>query len=112
MLLVCTLAVTALSLASIAMIRSTQQQIQWLDAQRASTRGRATADGLYQRALATLRNNPESAGTVLDPAVAIPGARAELIRVSAESTRIQVFLYEGATVPAINTVVEPAKLND
>jgi type II secretory pathway component PulK len=57
MLLVCTLAVTVLSMASIAIIRSSQHQIRLVDAQRSTVQGRATADGLYQRAIAVLRDS-------------------------------------------------------
>ncbi|MEM1070586.1 MAG: hypothetical protein AAGI63_16910 [Planctomycetota bacterium] len=112
MLLVCTLAVTVLSMASIAMIRSGQHQIRLVEAQRVGTQSRMTAEGLYQRALATLRHNPNAQGSVFDPAIPTAGVRAELIRISDDATQIQIFLYDGSTIPAINRVIDPAALND
>lgn len=112
MLLVCTLALTTLSMASIALIRSTQQQIRLVDAQRSTARGRQMADGLYQRAIATLRNDPTAQGIILDPTITTPGARAQLVRLTAETTQIQVFLFQDAVVPAISRVVEPDNLSN
>ena len=110
MLLVCTLAVTVLSVASLAIIRSSQQRVRLAEAQRFSTRGQTAADGLYQRALATLRSDPNANETIQDPGNGISGARATLERLSNNATRIEVFLYPSSTIPVIRTVIDPSAI--
>jgi hypothetical protein len=98
-------------MASIAILRSSQHQLRLADAQRSSTQGKAIADGLYHRAIATLRDNPKAQGTILDPEIKTPGPRAELRRISKDATLIQVFLYQKSTVPAISTTIDPEVLS-
>lgn len=112
MLLVCTLAVTVLSVASLAIIRSSQQRVRLAEAQRFSTRGQTVADGLYQRALATLRSDPNANETIQDPGNGISGARAKLERLSNNATRIELFLYPNSSIPVISTVIDPGAITE
>ena len=104
-LLVCTLAATVLSMAAIAIIRSSQRNIALVDSLRISSQGRCVAEGLFQRSIALLRLDPKTTGTVLDPAVGMPGARCDLRKLSPTTTQIQVFLYAGSITPAKDVVV-------
>lgn len=109
-LLVCTLAAAVLSMAAIAILRSSQRNIARVDSLRSSTQGRSVSQGLFQRSVAVLRTNPAASGLVTDPGVVLPGARSQLTRLSPSATRIQVYLYAGASMPAIDTVVDPSVL--
>lgn len=109
-LLVCTLAAAVLSMAAIAIIRSSQRSMGRVDSLRASCQGRCVAEGLYQRAVAILRVNPNTTGTIVDPGAPLLGARCELRQLSANATRIQVFLYAGSATPAKDTVVDPTTI--
>ena len=109
-ILVCTLAAAVLSLAAIAILRSSRHQIARTDAQRSSVHGHQVSDGLVQRCVAILRANPAATGRVTDPDTPMPDAFAELIQLSPTATQIRVFLYSGATTPAFDRIVDPATL--
>jgi type II secretory pathway component PulK len=109
-LLVCTLAAAVLSMAAIAILRSSQRSIARVDSLRGSCHGRCVAEGLFQRAVAILRTNPNTTGTIVDPNTGMPGARCELRQVSVNATLIRVFLYVGSTTPAKNSVVDPTTI--
>lgn len=108
-LLLCTLAAAVLSMGGIAILRSTQRSIVRVESQQSARQGRAITEGLYQRSVAMLRQNPATIGTITDPA----GSRtayAELQMLSPSATRIRVFLYAGSSVPAKDSVVDPTTL--
>ena len=65
-LLICTLAATVLSMAAIAILRSTQRNIARVDALAASASGRCVSEGLLQRSIALLRQNPNTQGVITD----------------------------------------------
>lgn len=109
-LLVCTLAAAILSMAAIAILRSSQRNIARVDALETSSRGRFVSEGLYQRSIALLRLNPNTTGTIVDPGNGMPEARCELRQLSPSATQIQVFLYAASTVPAKDVVVDPTTL--
>ncbi len=109
-LLVCTLAAVVISLAAVTMLRSSRRSIARIDAIQASDGGRHVADGLLQRSIALLRENPATAGTIVDPDGPNPDAFCQLTTLTATATQIQVFLYAGAAVPAIDMVVDPTAL--
>ena len=109
-LLVCTLAAAVLSMAAIAIVRSSQRSIARVDALRTTAQGRCVAEGLFQRSVGILRTDPNTTGTIVDPANGMPDARCELRRLSPTATQIQVFLYAGATIPAKDVVIDPTAL--
>ena len=109
-LLVCTLAAAVLSLAAIAILRSSRHHITRTDASRTSIQGHHVTDGLVQRSIAILRADPNAAGTFVDPNVPIANAYSELTQLSPTATRIQVYLYAGSTTPAFDQVVDPSTL--
>ena len=104
-LLVCTLAATVLSMAAIAIIRSSKRNIARVDAVRTTAQGRCVADGLFQRSIAMLRIDPNTTGSFSDAGNGMPDARVDLRQLSANQTQIQVFLYAASTVPAKDVVV-------
>jgi len=110
-LLLTTLAATVLSLGSIAILRSSQRKIAQVDAIRHSMQSRCAAAGLFQRSIAILRTDINRTGTVTDPAIGDPNIRAELLSVAKDSTRVVVYLYDGATVPTIDITLDHADLN-
>ncbi|MGB0595597.1 MAG: hypothetical protein ACPGLY_02715 [Rubripirellula sp.] len=101
-----------LSVASLAIILSSQPRVRLAEAQRFSTRGQAVADELYQRALATLRSDPNANETIQDPGNGISGARAKLERLSNNATRIELFLYPNSSIPVISTVIDPGAITE
>lgn len=109
-LLLCTLAIAVISLASIAILRSNLRGIARVDALRNSRQSRQLADGWVQRSAAMLRLNPSFAGSLPLPGSAPAGTRVELTPLSPTATRIQIFLYDQATVPARDLVVNPIVL--
>ncbi len=109
-LLLCTLAIAVISMASIAVLRSSQRGIARVDGVRNARQGEQIADGLVQRATAMLRLNPAFAGTLPLPRSAPSGTRVELTSLSPTATRIQIFLYDRATIPARDLVVDPIAL--
>ena len=110
-LLVCTLAAAVLSMAAIAIIRSSQRSIARVDALRTSGQGRCVADGLLQRSIAILRANPNTTGTISDPSNGTPDARSQLRQLSPTETQVQVFLYATSTTPAKDVVIRTDLLN-
>jgi type II secretory pathway component PulK len=109
-LLVCTLAAAVLSMAAIAILRSSKRAIERVDAVQVSSASRAVSEGLLQRSIAILRVNPNATGSVTDPNNGMSSARAELRQLSPTATQVQVFLYPGSTVPAEDIVVDPTAL--
>lgn len=109
-LLVCTLAAAVVSMAAIAIVRSGRQSVARIEALRVSSSSRHVAEGLTQRAVSLLRADPNRSGDVVDPNAPLPAARCRLVRLSPKATQIQVFLYAGSTIPAIDLVVDPTKL--
>ena len=93
-LLVCTLAVTVLSVASLAIIGGSQQRVRSAETQRFRIRDQKAGDGFYQRALATLRFGPNANETIQDAGNGISGARVLLERHSNNATRIEFFVSE------------------
>jgi len=110
-LLVCTLAITVISIASVAILRSTQRGITRVDAQRSTVQARLVADGLVQRAIAAIRLNPAARGTLPLPKLPLAEPRVELTPLSATATRIEVYLYNNAGVAARDVVVDPVALS-
>jgi hypothetical protein len=109
-LLLCTLAIAVISLASVAVLRSNLRGIARIDALRNARQSRQLADGWVQRSTAMLRLNPNFSGALPLPGSAPAGTRVELTMLSPNATRIQVFLYSGSTSPAREVVVDPATL--
>jgi hypothetical protein len=109
-LLLCTLAIAVVSLASIAVLRSNLRGIARVDALRNGRQARQLADGWVQRSTAMLRLNPTFAGSLPLPGTAPAGTRVQLTPLSPNATRIQVFLYSRATTPARDLVVDPTAL--
>lgn len=109
-LLVCTLAATVLSMAAIAIIRSSQRNIARVDALRTTGQGRCVVEGLFQRSIAILRTDPNTTGTIADPNNGMANARCDLRQLSPTATQIQIFLYAGATTPAKSVVIDPTTL--
>lgn len=109
-LLVCTLAAAVLSMAAIAILRSSKRGIERIDAVQVSSTSRAVSEGLLQRSIAILRVNPNTIGTITDANNGMQSARSELRQISPTATQIQVFLYPGSTVPAQDVVVDPTTL--
>ena len=109
-ILVCTLAAAVLSLAAIAILRSSRHQIARTGAQRSSVQGHQVSDGLVQRCVAILRANPSAVGRVTDSGAAMPDAFAELIQLSPTATQIRIYMYAGATTPAFDRIVDPNTL--
>jgi hypothetical protein len=109
-LLVCTLAAAVLSMAAIAIIRSSQRNIARVDALRTTGEGRFVVEGLFQRSIAVLRSDPNSTGPIVDPANGMPGATCVLRQLSPTATQVQIFLYTGATTPAKDVVLDPTAL--
>lgn len=109
-LLVCTLAAAVLSMASIAILRSSQRSIARVDALQNSSQGRCVTEGLFQRSVAILRTSPNTSGTIVDPSSSMPNARCELRQLSPTATQIQIFLYASSTIPAKDVVVDPTAL--
>lgn len=109
-LVVCTLAAAALSMAAIAIVRSGQHSIARVRARQSSDSGRHVAEGLTQRAISLLRNDPATSGTVIDPGSPIAGAWCELTTLSPTATQIRVYLYTGSSIPATDIVVDPTAL--
>ena len=109
-LLVCTLAAFALSIASIAILRSSRRHIARVDALRSAAVGRCVSEGLVQRSIASLRVNPALTGTLIDPKSPLRGARCELRQLTASSAQIQVYLYPTSSVPAKVLIVNHADL--
>jgi hypothetical protein len=110
-LLICTLAIAVISLASVAIVRSNQRGIANIDGIRASRQARHNADGLIQRSIATIRVAPTTVGTLPLPTMFPPDARVELTRLSPSATQIHVFLYDPSTIPARALVVDPSALS-
>ena len=110
-LLVCTLAAVVVSMAAIAIVRSGRQSIARIEALRVNASSRHVAEGLTQRAIALLRADPNRSGDVIDANAPLPAARCRLVRLSPRATQIQVFLYAGATIPAVDVVVDPTRLS-
>ena len=110
-LLVCTLAAVVLSMASIAILRSTHRSIARIDALQSSVRGRCISQGLYQRSIAILRQDANFEGQVVDPVVGSDSGYSRITRLAPDATRIEVFLYAGATAAAVDTVLDPQTLN-
>lgn len=106
-LLLCTLAIAVISMASVAILRSTHRNVARVEGIRLSRQAHCESDGLLQRAYAMLRVDPAFSGTVTDPARRVAEARADVQRLSANATRIRVFLYAAAAVPAREAVVDP-----
>ncbi len=109
-ILLCTLAAAILSLAAIAIVRSSRHHIAHTHAHRSSVDGHHISDGLAQRCVAILRADPNATGRVTDPNITLPDAYAELNLLSPTMTQIRVFLYAGSTIPALDTIVDPATL--
>jgi len=109
-LLLCTLAIAVLSMASIAILRSNQRGIATVDGIRTSRQARYAADGMVQRAIAAIRLNPTISGQLPLSKSAPPGARVELSPTSGTATQIQVFLYARAATPARTLTVDPTSL--
>lgn len=109
-LLVCTLAAAVVSMAAIAIVRSGRHSVARVEALRVSASSHHVAEGLTQRAIAILRDDPNRNGDVVDPNAPLPAARCRLLRLSPTATQIQVFLYAGSTIPAIDLVVDPTRL--
>lgn len=109
-LLVATLAAAVLSMAGIAIIRSSQRSIARVDALRTTTQGRCVAEGLVQRAIATLRIDPNRTGAITDPSSLLPNANCQLRQLSPTATQIEVFLYAGSSTPVKDIVVDPTTL--
>ncbi|MDA8746353.1 hypothetical protein N9N28_17155 [Rubripirellula amarantea] len=109
-LLLCTLATVVLSLSAIAILKSHSREIGHTEAMESSVRGRLVAGGLLQRTIAQLRVDPLYSGTVTDRAAGSPDAFAQVTRVSASATRIDVFLYAGSRIPATSKIVDPTTL--
>ena len=107
-LLLCTLAAAVLATAAIAILRSGQRSIARIESIRACDSGRQVADGLVQRAIATLRVDGNASGLLVDPNSPLPDATCRLTPLAANATQIQVFLYAGATTPAVDMVVDPS----
>ncbi|WP_146533928.1 hypothetical protein [Rubripirellula reticaptiva] len=105
-LLICTLAATVLSMATIAIIRSNQRSVARVDANRTAIQGRLFADGLLQRSLAMLRVDPKLSGEIRDKYSKHPEQRIELRPLTSTTTMIQVFLYEGSKIPAVSRIVD------
>jgi len=114
-LLICTLAITVLSMASIAILRANQRGIVNVDGTRASRQARHAADGMVHRAIAAIRLNPTINGPLPLPRSSMPsslasGARVELNAISGTATQIQVYLYDRAATPARDLIVDPTNL--
>ena len=110
MLLLGTLAAFVLSLGSLAIIKSHSRRIAMTNAETASAQSRLTSVGLLQRSVALLQNDPLYQGTVIDRGAAIAEAYAEVSSISPTSTRIDIFLYRRAPVPAATKTVDPTSL--
>ncbi|TWU55801.1 hypothetical protein Poly59_21030 [Rubripirellula reticaptiva] len=104
--MICTLAATVLSMATIAIIRSNQRSVARVDANRTAIQGRLFADGLLQRSLAMLRVDPKLSGEIRDKYSKHPEQRIELRPLTSTTTMIQVFLYEGSKIPAVSRIVD------
>ena len=108
-LLLCTFAAVVLSLAGIAILHSHQRQIARVDALATSTKGRLAADGLLQRAIAQIRNNPTFDGELYyrdvpffdevmkeDPDSPLTKAYCDIDFISDTESLVKVYLYEGS----------------
>lgn len=111
-LLICTLAATVLSMASIAILRSNRREVARVEARRAASQARVVAQGLVQRSIAMLRDDAKLSGVIADKDSPLPDAYVELRPISADATLIQVYLYAGSRIPAVEKIVDPAKLSD
>lgn len=109
-LLVCTLAVAVVGLSSIAILRSSQRHHASVDGIRASRQARYDADGMLQRAVAALRVDPNTSGSLPLGGTVAPSARCELVRLSADAVRINCLMYDNASIPARELVVDPNAL--
>ncbi|MGB7325593.1 MAG: hypothetical protein WBD31_12035 [Rubripirellula sp.] len=109
-LLICTLAATVLSMATIAIVRSNQRSVARVDATRTAIQSRLAADGLLQRSLAMLREDPKLSGEIRDKYSKHPERRIELRPLTSTTTMIQVFLYEGSKIPAVTRIVDVESL--
>ncbi len=109
-LLLCTLAIAVISLASIAIVRSNQRGIANVDGIRVSRQARYDADGIVQRSIAALRVDPTISGSLPLSASTPKDATVVLTPLSASETQIQVYLYDQSKVPARDLVVDPASL--
>ncbi|MEM9585634.1 MAG: hypothetical protein AAGA03_00010 [Planctomycetota bacterium] len=108
--MLCTLAAAVLSMACIAIARGSRYQSQRITSLRTSTQARQVADGLAQRAIVLLRENPSLTGQVIDTNAGIDGAYANLQAISATQTDVQIFLYATSTQPAKTVSVDPTAL--
>ena len=109
-LLLCTLAAAMLSMAAVGIIRGSRRAIARTDSLNASTEGRLVADGLFQRAIAHMRNDPAPNIVLTDSNSPLPSATCQLRTLSPTAVEVTVFLYAGATVPARQTIVDPTTL--
>ena len=109
-LLLCTLATVVLSLSAIAILRSHTSEIGQTEAMESSVRGRFVAGGLLQRSVAQLRVDRKFSGTIIDRSSGSPDAFAQITPLTPAATRIEIYLYAGSRVPAVNKVVDPARL--
>ena len=75
-----------------------------------TTQGRCVADGLFQRAIAALRLDPNRTGSITDPGSPLANANCQLRQLSPTATQIQIFLYAGSATPAKDIVVDPTAL--
>ena len=105
-LLLCTLATVMLSLAGIAILRTHKQHIAATHAAESSVEARMTTDGLMQRAIAQLRNDPHSPSLIQDKGSTMPEAFAKLQPISGTLSEVQVFLYQGSTTPALKRRID------
>jgi hypothetical protein len=109
-LLLCTLAATVISLAAIAIVRSNQHQLATVQGMRAARQARCTADGMLQRAYATIRLDQNFTGLIPLAKSNFPEARVEVRALSATATQVDIYLYKQAKQPARTVVVDPVKL--
>ncbi len=109
-LLVCTLAAAVLSMATLAILRSQQYSVRRVDAVRSSVSARMTSEGLTQRAIAMLRTDPKLTTKFKDERSKDSPAIVVVEPISADESRIDVYLYEGAQVPATSRIVNVTEL--
>ncbi|WP_218933858.1 hypothetical protein [Rubripirellula lacrimiformis] len=104
-LLICTLAATVLSMATLAIVRSQQLAIARIDATRTSLSGQATADGLMQRTIAMLRVDPTLQGQYQDTRVKGAEPWIDVQPISSSETLVQIYLYKGSKIPIVRRMV-------
>ncbi len=109
-MLLCMLAAVVISTAVIALVQLHRRSRVKIESRRSVVKATSETDGLYQRVITVIRNDPTYGGTVTPATKSAAGCYAVVKPVAASQTDISIYAYATAKAPLLARQVDPTAL--